>query len=94
MSTQSTDHDLLMKLNTKFDSFYEEFRRVSNGVGFPRCAERLGRLDALEEDTETAHRRIDDIKSKLWWAITTSIVTGVGFISSVILWLVKGAMNT
>lgn len=44
------DHDLLVSLNTKFDVWMDEFRRISNGVGFPRCVQREGRMAALEKD--------------------------------------------
>lgn len=92
MSNQS-DHDLLVALRAEFKTFYEEFRRVSNGTGFPRCVERRGELEAARKEAANAHKRIDTLNTRLWWAITTSIVTGVGFISSIILWLVKGAMS-
>ena len=92
MSDQS-DHDLLIALSADLKAFYEEFRRVSNGVGFPRCAERRGDIEAARKEAANAHKRIDTLNARLWWAITTSIVTGTGFISSIILWLVKGATN-
>lgn len=81
MSTQnSSDHDLLLKLNTKFDMLYEEFRRTSNGTGFPRCVERLERLEQLEADNQVLHKRINDIKSKFWWAFTVAATTILGLV--------------
>ena len=94
MSNPANDHDLLLKLVQKVDMIYEEFRRVSNGTGFPRCAERRGEIEASKQTAASAHKRIDTLNNRLWWAITTSIVTGLGFITSIILTVVKGAMNT
>lgn len=91
MSDQ-TDHDLLVALRSDFKAFYEEFRRISNGVGFPRCAERLARLEAVEDENGLLHKRIDDLKSKLWWAVTFSVSSMVSFIAAIILTLVKGGM--
>lgn len=70
MSNPANDHDLLLKLIQKVDLFYEEFRRASNGVGFARCAERLARLENLEEELRIAHKRIDNVNSRFWGAIT------------------------
>lgn len=87
--TDTPDHDLLVRLVNKLEMFYEEFRRVSNGSGFPRCAERLNRITTLERDLQTAHKRLDALKTKLWWAVTTSLTTLVGFIASLALELFK-----
>lgn len=89
----SSDHDLLIALSADLKAFYDEFRRVSNGVGFPRCAERRGEIEAARKEAADAHRRIDTLNARLWWAITFSITSGLGFITTVILSLVKGAMN-
>lgn len=82
--SDSGDHDLLLRLIAKFDSFYEEFRRVSNGIGFPRCAERLARLEAVENDNKVLHKRIDDLKAKLWWAVASALAAGGGFVISIL----------
>ena len=88
-----SDHDLLVKLHAKFDSLWEEFRRVSNGTGFPRCAERLGKLDNLENQCRALHKRIDALTSRCWWAITVAVTSMLGFISATLLYLVQGAMK-
>ena len=64
--------------------FYEEFRRVSNGVGFPRCAERRALLDELKEENRILHKRIDNLGARFWWAISTSLVTLAGFVLSLL----------
>lgn len=87
--SETTDHDLLVKLVAKFDSFYEEFRRVSNGTGFPRCAERLAHLEAAEAEIETLHGRIDKANARFWWLLTF----GIGQAAAFILLLVKGALH-
>lgn len=71
--TTPNDHDLLLKMSAQLNSFYEEFRRVSNGIGFPRCAERLARLEVVEKNHET-------LKARLWWVATFSISTLVGLV--------------
>lgn len=43
-----TDHDLLITIDQKLTDLNEEFRRVSNGTGFPRCEARRERLEDLE----------------------------------------------
>lgn len=75
--SDTSDHDLLVELLAKFDSFYEEFRRVSNGTGFPRCAERLARIEALEKD-------LDALKARLWWAFGIIATQAVGLIFAAI----------
>lgn len=79
------DHDLLLKLIQKVDMLYEEFRRVSNGHGFPRCAERLAKLEGVKEELKVLHKRIDSINSKIWWAVTTSLVSLAGMLASLLL---------
>lgn len=85
--SEHTDHDHLIALRAEFKSFYEEFRRVSNGVGFPRCGERLERLKQTEDDVKVLHKRIDDIKAKFWWAFTAVSASILGLIVSAL----KGA---
>jgi hypothetical protein len=87
--SEQTDHDLLIELRSEFKAFYEEFRRVSNGIGFPRCGERLERLKQLEEEAKVLHKRIDDIKSKFWWAFTVASTSILGLIIT----LLKGALE-
>lgn len=93
--SDTSDHDLLVELLAKFDSFYEEFRRVSNGTGFPRCAERLARIEALEKDLEdfkkqtekdlaVAHKRMDSGNTRFWWLIGIIITQAVGFVMAVV----------
>lgn len=95
--SDTSDHDLLLRLISKFDSFYDEFRRVSNGTGFPRCAERLARIEALEKELAESqknaeknagilHKRIDSGNSRFWWLIAFIFTQAVGFI----LTLIKG----
>lgn len=74
---QASDHDLLLKLHTKLDLLYEEFRRVSNGTGFPRCVERLGRLESAEKAIVAAHRRLDRVQNRAWWAAGLAVTTGI-----------------
>lgn len=78
----STDHDLLLELNTKFDLLYEEFRRTSNGTGFPRCVSRLERLEGLESTAKAAHKRLDNLNSKCWWAFTVISTSILGLIAA------------
>jgi hypothetical protein len=77
-SNNLTDHDLLIRLEVKVNILLEEFRRTSNGTGFPRCAERLGRLVTLEEDFK-------QLSSKCWWAVTTAIVSLGGLLGSLLM---------
>lgn len=78
--SNADDHDLLLKLVQKVDMLYEEFRRVSNGVGFPRCAERQARIEALEKEVRLAHGRVDALKNRLWWAVSTALAAFGGLI--------------
>ena len=98
--SEASDHDLLLRLISKFDAFYDEFRRVSNGTGFPRCAERLARIEALEDDLKEArkaaekdaaalHKRIDTLGARFWWAIGFALTSAVGFALTAI----KGGLN-
>ena len=78
--SEASDHDLLLRLISKFDAFYDEFRRVSNGTGFPRCAERLAYMKALEEDLKTLKADLEALKAKLWWVVGLVITSFMGFI--------------
>ncbi len=89
MSNNTSDHDILIALRAELKTFYEEFRRISNGVGFPRCGERLERLKHMEEDIKVLHKRIDEIKSKFWWAFTAAATSILGLIFAIL----KGILN-
>lgn len=78
------DHDLLLQVNSKLDALTEEFRRVSNGQGFPRCADRLARLNSIEKENQTLHKRIDAANARFWWLVTFSVGQLAAFVISVI----------
>lgn len=40
--------DMLIRIDQKLDDLKERFDKVSNGKGFPRCAEREVRLSRIE----------------------------------------------
>lgn len=75
------DHDLLIEIHAQLTALTEEFRRVSNGTGFPRCAERLPRIKALEEE-------VKNLKAKLWWSYGLALTTLLGLVIS----FVKGGI--
>jgi hypothetical protein len=45
-----TDHDLLIRIDERLADMEESFRKISNGVGFPRCATHAAKLAELEGD--------------------------------------------
>lgn len=49
MSDLKSDHDLLIEIRQDMKHLKNEFEKISNGVGFPRCATRAGQIAALQE---------------------------------------------
>jgi hypothetical protein len=82
------DHDLLVTLNTKFDLFMDEFRRISNGEGFPRCVQRSQRITELEKDIngKAWREEITEIEQRLMPMIE-SVAQKVDSLASTVKWL-------
>ena len=67
--------ELLVEIKTKLDTLIKQFEKVSNGIGFPRCAER-GQL------IETLFKRIEKLESHntwLWRSLMGAVIVGVIF---------------
>jgi hypothetical protein len=90
---QMSDHDLLIRLEVKINMLFEEFRRTSNGTGFPRCAERLERLESLESSLKQTRKDFESLTGKCWWAVTFAVTSLTGFASAVIVFMMKGALG-
>ena len=67
--------ELLVEIKTKLDTLIKQFEKVSNGVGFPRCAER-------KEQITTLFKRVDKLENHntwLWRSLVGAVVVGVIF---------------
>ena len=67
--------ELLVEIKTKLDTLIKQFEKVSNGVGFPRCAER-------KEQITTLFNRVDKLENHntwLWRSLVGAVVMGVIF---------------
>ena len=67
--------ELLVEIKTKLDTLIKQFEKVSNGVGFPRCAER-------KEQITTLFNRVDKLENHntwLWRSLVGAVVVGVIF---------------
>jgi hypothetical protein len=73
-----SDHDRLVRLQAKHEALEAEFRRVSNGVGWPRCERREERLEELGDDI----RKIEERLNKGTWHF---FVTIAGIVSAVVI---------
>lgn len=54
--------EMLLEISAKLNNLTEEFRRVSNGTGFPRCVERVERIRRLEQDVIDLKKLVEDYK--------------------------------
>lgn len=55
MSDLKSDHDLLIEIRQDMKHLKSEFEKISNGVGFPRCATRAEEIRTLKDrQLETA----------------------------------------
>lgn len=63
------DRELLVRMDEKLDALQRAYDKSSNGVGFPRCVERDGRLLSVET-------KMKDMLDSQKWAWRTIIVTG------------------
>jgi hypothetical protein len=57
---EAKDHDLLQQVHAELCRLRIDFDKISNGTGFPRCAERAQRMDRLGE-------RLKNVESRLLW---------------------------
>jgi len=65
--------ELLVEIKTKLDTLIKQFEKVSNGIGFPRCAER-------KQQIVTLFNRIDKLENHntwLWRSLTGAVIVGV-----------------
>jgi len=58
MSTDMSDHDLLLRIDQRLQDLIKEIDKVSNGVGFPRCAERKAQIEELRSSVQWLKRGI------------------------------------
>ena len=86
---RNEDHDLLIKINSLLQHLNDEFRRVSNGHGFPRCAERLSRIEVVEESVKLAHERISEDRKKAeehaTWRNRLLAAEGIGVVTAIVI---------
>ena len=67
--------ELLVEIKTKLDTLIKQFEKVSNGVGFPRCAERKEQITTLFNRVE----KLENHNTWLWRSLVGAVVVGVIF---------------
>ena len=73
--------NLLIEINTKLETLVKQFDKVSNGVGFPRCAER-------KEQLITVFRRIDKLEDTNKWLWRALAGAGISWVGSLIVGII------
>jgi hypothetical protein len=65
--------ELLVEIKTKLDTLIRQFDKVSNGIGFPRCAERKEQITSLFKRIE----KLENHNSWLWRSLGGAVIVGV-----------------
>jgi len=89
--------EAVTKIETEQRLHVDEYRRTANGKGFPRCAERLARLEALEAGLASAESRLDEDRRKAEdravWLNRMIAAQAIGLVATIItaamVWFLK-----